>query len=96
MKQFLLVFDRLEARLLSCRSYDERAAALRARFAAERMHADNPNVEVVVLGAESDEALKRTHARYFIGTESLYRRSLDKVSLAASREASSIEPGPRV
>jgi len=35
------------------------------RFALEREHRLEPHIEVVLLGARSEDVLKRTHARYF-------------------------------
>jgi hypothetical protein len=65
VNHFLLVFDRSEGRLLSVTPYRDRSEALRARFQAEKLHRDNHAVEVVVLNAASEQALRRTHARYF-------------------------------
>lgn len=62
---FLLVFDRTHGRLLSERPFADDRKALEERFRAERLHRANPGIEVVVLTAESKEALRRTHARYF-------------------------------
>ena len=62
---YLLVFDRAHGRLLSEKPYNDHRTALEARFKAERLHRSNPEIEVVVLTAESKEALRRTHARYF-------------------------------
>lgn len=39
--------------------------AIRERFAHERLHRDDPDIEVVVLGSSSREELMRTHSRYF-------------------------------
>jgi hypothetical protein len=50
---------------------DETNAALARRFALERAARDQPNVEVVLLGAPSLESLKTTHARYFKTVEQL-------------------------
>lgn len=68
---FLIIFDRAHSRLLSEQCFAEHRAALEERFRAERMHQDNPDIEVVVLSAESKEALRLTHARYFQSTSSL-------------------------
>jgi hypothetical protein len=40
--------------------------ALEARLARERVRVD-PNVEIVSINAESLDAVKRTHSRYFEG-----------------------------
>lgn len=65
VSHFLIVFDRASSRLLSEKRFTEHRKALEARFRTERMHRGNPDIEVVVLSAESKEALRLTHARYF-------------------------------
>jgi hypothetical protein len=67
VKFFLLVYDRLAGRLLEEREFDEtqrtEASAERlVRESAQRSHSD---IEVVLLEAESLEALRKTHSRYF-------------------------------
>jgi hypothetical protein len=80
MKHFLVVYDRREGRLMRLTDYRSADSALSARFAAERKFRDQPDVEVVVLGAESREALNRTHSRYFKDVRELAQEALDKVS----------------
>lgn len=67
MRYFLLVFDRSAGSILEELEFsgEQRHAALERRFELEKRHRDDPNVEVVVLGSESREALRHTHARYF-------------------------------
>jgi hypothetical protein len=67
MKSFLLVYSRKSGKLLEQREYDERARpeALKDRLDLELHHRGNPDIEVIVLNAESHEALLQTHARYF-------------------------------
>lgn len=67
MPYFLLVYDQHAGRLLQLTRYetDDRDRALSARFAREVVERDRSHIEVVLLGAESEEALRRTHARYF-------------------------------
>ncbi|GGO27140.1 hypothetical protein GCM10010116_54470 [Microbispora rosea subsp. aerata] len=65
MNHYLLVYDRRHGRILHAQPYRNTRDALRGRFAAERQHLGNPDIEVVVLGARSWDALKHTHARYF-------------------------------
>jgi hypothetical protein len=62
---FLLVFDRTHGRLLSSTPFNDASEALAQRFRDERLHQHNPDIEIVVLTAESKSALRRTHARYF-------------------------------
>lgn len=64
-RHFLVVFDRADGRLLRLDEYSDREVALKERFAAERLHRNVASVEVVVLTADSVEALRRSHARYF-------------------------------
>jgi hypothetical protein len=65
---FLLVFNRGKGRLVTePREFADSALALRARFEAEDAFRGEAEIEVVVLGAASREALERTHSRYFGG-----------------------------
>jgi len=72
---FLVIYDIAagEAVVESFEGDDERALA--AYEAAERKHRRDGNVEVVLLGSDSIETLKRTHASYF----RLKDRHLDQV-----------------
>jgi hypothetical protein len=83
VKQFLLVFDRSKGEVLDCVAYRDRSTALRKRFEAERLHSASPDVEVVVLGADSKDALMRTHARYFKGAANLYKTLKDNSNIRA-------------
>ena len=67
MKFFLIAYDRRQGKLLDMKEFPEgqRARALRERFAREVVERDRPDVEVVLLGAESQADLEKTHARYF-------------------------------
>jgi hypothetical protein len=78
MKYFLLVYERSSGKLLDQREYgpDEGAKALEERFARERARRNGSDVEIVVLGAESLEALKKTHSRYFMTLEEIMRDAL--------------------
>ena len=66
MAHFLLIYDRDAGRLVRQEQYGSSAEAMQARFAAEREFAGQEQVEVVALTAESEEALRRTHGRYFL------------------------------
>lgn len=74
MTHFLLVYDRPRGRLLREQAYDDHRTALVERFAAERKHRGDPNIEVVVLSAESRDAIRRTHGRYFHSVSELASR----------------------
>ena len=75
MKFFLIVYDRKTGKILDQHEYGSQDGeeALRARSARELLEKDRPDLEVVVLGAESLEALKKTHSRYFKSLEELSR-----------------------
>jgi hypothetical protein len=76
VRSFLLVYDRSSGRLLDLVEYSEHEGdrALEDRFAREREERHNPDIEVVVLNAESVDALKRTHGRYFFTVQELAAR----------------------
>lgn len=67
MPYFLMVYDRQAARILELREFPEaeRDEAMRLRDAREETEMDNGRIEVVLFGAESEDALRRTHGRYF-------------------------------
>lgn len=66
MKLFLVTYDRHRSRLLEeVRQFDDRGEAYQALHDAEDAHRGDQNVEVVLLGGESEADLRRTHSRYF-------------------------------
>jgi hypothetical protein len=71
MKHFLVVFDRSRGVVLREEPFDDSAEALKERFRTEKLHRADPDIEVVVLSAASKEALRRTHARYFLTVSEL-------------------------
>lgn len=71
MNHYLIVYEREKGRVLRLEPCHDAATAMRARFAAERVHRANRNIEIVILGAQSEAALHETHARYFEGAEEL-------------------------
>lgn len=70
MKYYLVVFSRSAQAICSIKEFDDADEAVRQRF---RLEAGMPgdDIEVVVLGAESEQALQRTHSRYFGGRPEL-------------------------
>ncbi len=66
MAYFLLAYDQSTGDLLELKEFQEkdRHVAEKERFERELGEVGD-HVEVVLLGAESREALQRTHARYF-------------------------------
>jgi len=66
VSHYLVRYRRSTGDLLQCKDLgSDRARALGQRFEDERVHKDDPDIEVVLLTASSLEALLRTHARYF-------------------------------
>ena len=80
MKHYLVVYNRREGRIIRRGDYPRVDNALQARFAAEREFREDPDIEVVVLGAESWEALRHTHARYFQDVQQLAEDALTRVA----------------
>jgi hypothetical protein len=76
-----MVFDRRSGEVVERTVYSDRHEALRARFEAERKYQDAPDIEVVVLAADSEDAVKRTHARYFGTLRTLFEGALNSPPL---------------
>jgi len=72
VKYFVIVYDRGAGRLLRLEPFEGREAALEERFRQERLQ---PDAEVVLLAARSEDALRRTHGRYFTSVDELLRQA---------------------
>jgi hypothetical protein len=73
---FLIEYNRPEGRIVTFRVFDEaeRAAADGARLEIELdLHRKNVDHELVLLEASSEEALRRTHRRYFEDASEILR-----------------------
>lgn len=67
IKQFLLVYD-IPNRSLEITEFGTNAtAALDAYEAAEALHRDDDNFDIVLIGSDSIETIRTTHASYFGG-----------------------------
>lgn len=72
IQHFLLVFDHGAGHLIHTETYGEDAdAALDAYASTEAEYGDRKDIEVVLIGSDSFETVKRTHANYFDGTVSV-------------------------
>jgi len=72
MRYFLVVYNRSTGAVeVKGFAASEREQALEERFDRELAERDRPEMEVVLLGAESRAALEKTHARYFHSVEEL-------------------------
>ncbi len=66
---FLLVYDHQAQRLVKQRRFGSGAAAAVAYAELEAQHRDDPNLEIVLVGADSLDTIMRTHGHYFTATE---------------------------
>lgn len=71
MNYYVLVYDRRRGVVLDDREHTDRVQALEDRARAIAMHMSEPDVEVVLLGAQSRDDLLRTHSRYFKTVEEI-------------------------
>jgi hypothetical protein len=62
---FLLVYDRKHQKLVFERPYTNAAEALHEYEAKEEECRDEPNMEIVLVGADSIETVMLTHGNYF-------------------------------
>jgi len=63
---FLMEYNRSAGLLVTFRRFDDAAQARQAQFALELdLHRKGIEHEVVLLEAESEAAIRRTHRRYF-------------------------------
>lgn len=84
MQEFLVVFDRRSGKS-SVTPFSSSKEAMQARHEKEEENND-PNVEIVVIGARSFSELKQTHSRYFsqeeyadLETDRSWRESLQNL-----------------
>lgn len=102
---FLLVFDHAAGRLLDMEKFGaDGDGAVEAYAAKEREYQGRSDVEIVLIGSDSLDTVRLTHANYFDGTAAVskYLRGLDALAAAGGpgRVASSSvksfgEPLPR-
>lgn len=70
IKHFLVVYD-IASRRADVRPFETDYDAAQAAYAQiEQQTQDDPNVDVVLLSADSLETIKRTHSSYFESHES--------------------------
>ncbi|UUX94920.1 hypothetical protein [Aquabacterium sp. J223] len=75
---FLVEYDRAAGRLDALRPFLDQVQAQEERLATELRHLQaGTDVEVVLLDAPDETALRRTHLRYFVPLPELARGRLD-------------------
>ena len=62
---FLITYDRSARRLVNMEQFRDGKKAVDAYGEREREYADRRNIEVVLLGADSERAIRVTHPIYF-------------------------------
>lgn len=82
MQHYLVIYDRRAGKIIRHRRFQAPNTALAARFAAEREYRADPDVEIVVLGADSWDALRETHSRYFEDVQELAGSALEREALS--------------
>ena len=78
---FLITYDHDARKQISLEEFRNTAQALRAYSEHEEQYRDNPRVEVVLLGAESIDAIKVTHSNYFEDTADAFANLLSLLGL---------------
>ena len=68
IQHFLLVFDHAQGRLVEQKFFEDGPTALAAYAAKEREHTNDSNIETVLIGSDSIETVRLTHANYFDGS----------------------------
>ncbi len=68
LRHFLLVFDHSAGRLIDERVFDDSDEAVAAYTAKERECAHHKMIEIVLIGSDSLETVRLTHANYFDGS----------------------------
>ncbi len=70
---FLIQYDRALGRIVELQRFDDgdRVSAEATRFSLELENVRAANLEVVLLEAATEDALRRTHRRYFETLEEL-------------------------
>lgn len=68
IKHFLLVFDHRIGELVNYESFDSDAREATKRYGEmERQYQDCHAIDIVLVGSDSIETVKATHANYFTG-----------------------------
>lgn len=66
---YLIKFRRSRQELINLTTFDSQQSSVNEMRTAERENQDD-DIEIVLLSAESEDSLRRTHSRYFVETSS--------------------------
>lgn len=73
IRHFLVIYD-IRARHATVKEYSDYEQALRDYDGLEKKYLDSDVFDIVLLGADSLETIKRTHSSYFETTEHGFER----------------------
>lgn len=68
---YLLVFDHDAGELIEEKFFEDADEAVAAYSEVEKCYENRKRIEVVLIGSDSLETIKRTHANYFDGSVSV-------------------------
>lgn len=69
IQHFLLVFDHAKGQLVQEQHFHEDGPSALAAYAAkEQEHSGDRNIEIVLIGSDSIETVRLTHANYYAGS----------------------------
>ena len=77
MTHFVLDYDRASCTLVGIERFADMREAV-AEYGKRERHAHGTAREVVLLGAEREDDLRETHARYFLGIGQMADRALSR------------------
>jgi hypothetical protein len=83
VEHYLVIYNRRAGEIVRRQTFQSSDTAMAARFMAEREYRAEPDIEIVVLGADSWEALRKTHSRYFERVQELAESALKREALSA-------------
>lgn len=78
---FLITYDHAARKQISLEEFRNTAQALTAYSEREEQYRHDSRVEVVLLGAESIDAIKVTHSNYFEDTADAFANLLTRLGL---------------
>jgi hypothetical protein len=82
MRHFLVIYD-VRAGKATVREFDDYTEALAAYASIEKENLGSADFDIVLLGADSLQTIKRTHSSYFETTEGGFERFLGDVLVDA-------------
>lgn len=71
LMHYLLVYDLVAQRLVRQKEFSDGDEAAMEYATLEREYKDRDDLEIVLVGADSIETIKRTHAHYFDALETV-------------------------